>query len=209
MTLGLLAVILLIIATMAFTGRGQVPWSQEMERLHAGSRERASWMAPEAVVQRVQQHYLETMRWLPESISHSWSQQWQSASHYLSGSYLQRHQEILKLYRTGKPPRYSGILRCTHHIEVCEFSDDGERCLVIDRRSSCRMATYDYWTQDRVSTQDMGDSVLVYAMVYDRNAERWKLDQFIQELPSSWRVGKQSRHLRLLKAMPPSIGRDN
>ena len=209
MTLGLLAVILLIVAMMVLTGRQQVPWSGQMKRLHAGSVDRAMWMAPEAVVKRVQDDFLETMRWLPESMFHSWSHQWTSASYYLSGQYLERHQEILKHYRTGKPPRYTGVLRCAHTIEVCEFSDDGERCLVIDRWTSCRMATYDYWTQSRVSTQDMGDSVEVYTMVYDNVDRRWKLDAFVQELPASWRVGKKSRRIRLLKTVPPSIGRDN
>jgi len=209
MTLGLLAVILFVVALMALTGRSQVPWSGKMERLHAGSIDRATWMAPDAVVRSVQQDFLEVMQWLPESISHSWSQQWTSSGYYLSGQYLKRHQEILKHYRTGKTPRYNGVLRCAHDVEVCEFSDDGERCLVIDRRTSCRMATYDYWTQSRVSTQDMGDSIEVYLMVYDSEDRRWKVDQFVQQLPASWRVGRKSRRIRLLKTMPPSIGRDN
>ena len=209
MALGVLAVILLVIIIMALSGRQQVPWSSKMRRLHAGSANRASWIAPEIIVHHVQNDYLDTMGWLTESVFFSWSQQWLTAPTHLSGSFLGRYQEILADYRTAKPPLYVGVLRCTHDVEVCEFSDDGEKCLVIDRQTSQRMATYDYQTHDRINTQDLGDGVVVYMMAYDHEDKRWKIDRHIQELPLSWRTGKKSRHLRLLVAPPPAVGRYN
>jgi len=48
------------------------------------------------------------------------------------------------------------------------------------------MATYDYWSKRRLHTQNLGDGVYVYLMIYDLAADRWKLAQLIQQLPAGW-----------------------
>ncbi len=207
----ILLAFLVIVGVMSLIGRQQVSWVSKLFRVSAGVAHKAEWMAPEDIVKVVEQNYLEAMRWLPESMLDDWSAQWSAAPEYLSGLCLRRHQEILKHYRMGKPPRYVGILRCIHQIEVRYFSEDGERCLIIDKQSSRRMATYDYRTQARLNTQDLGDGTVVYEMAYDKKARRWKLERFIQELPVGWKTGKKSSRVRLLSAsaLPPSVGRDN
>ncbi|MDX1993783.1 MAG: hypothetical protein SF029_15450, partial [bacterium] len=102
-----------------------------------------------------------------------------------------------------------GILRCIHQVEVRHFSEDGERCLVIDRQTSRRMATYDYLNRSRVTTQDLGDGTVVYEMVYDKQGQRWKVNAFIQELPLGWESASKRKRIRLHSVLPPTIGRDN
>jgi hypothetical protein len=166
-------------------------------------------MAPPEVVEAVRQDYLSAVRWLHESVLHPWSQQWNTAPSYLSGTYLKRYQEILKLHRMGSAPRYVGVLRCAHELEVRHFSDDGERCLIVDWQSARRMATYHQSTQERLLTQDLGDGTIVYTMAFDKQLRCWKIDAFIQELPANWKSSAQIRNSRLLSAFPPSIGRDS
>lgn len=212
MTWAILLMLVVIVGVMSLSGRRQVPWAHRMQRVNAGARFRSEWMAPDTVRRRVHEDFLAAMRWLPESMLHDWSRQWNTAPHFLSGAMLKRHQEILKRYQLGKVPRYTGVLRSTHQVEVRHFSDDGERCLVIDRQTARRMATYDYRTGQRIMTQDLGDGVVVYEMAYDKHANCWKIDRTIQELPAGW-SSRDGRHVRsridLLSALPPSIGRDN
>jgi hypothetical protein len=209
MTWVILVAFLIVVALMTLSGRKQVGWMNKMHRINAGVARKAEWMAPDDIVKMVQEDYLAAVRWLPESMLQEWSQQWNSAPYYLSGLYLKRHQEILKHYQMGRPPRYTGILRCVHEVEVRQFSDDGERCLIIDHQTDRRMATYDFWTQSRVNTQDLGDSTVVYEMAYDKQVKRWKIDRFVQDLPAGWRTGGQLKRVHLLSALPPVSGRDN
>lgn len=206
MTWAILLAFIVVIGIMALSGRRQVAWANKLFRINAGAR-RAEWMAPDEVVQAVLHDYMSVMRWLPESGLKDWSTQWAGAPDYLSGLCLKRHQEVLKQYRMGRPPRYTGVLRCVHRPQVRHFSEDGERCLIVDHQTSRRMATYDYWSHVRLNTQDLGDGTLVYEMAYDKQARRWKLDRFIQELPAGWQ--KSSGRLQLLSVLPPSAGRDN
>jgi hypothetical protein len=208
MAIGILIIVLLIIGLLSISGRRQVAWMKDMRRVNAGVARKAEWMAPDQIIEQVRQDYLEAIRWLPESMLHSWSQQWAGAPQYLTGRQLKRHQEILKHYRMGKPPRYTGVLRCMHDISVSQFSEDGQRCLVVDHQSSRRMATYDYWTHERANTQDLGDGIAVYEVAYDTQDSRWKIDRFVQELPATWQRGNQT-HLRMMTALPPAAGRDN
>jgi hypothetical protein len=208
MSWAILAAFLTVIGIMSLSGRKRVPWAHKLRRINAGVAHRAEWMAPEKIVEAVRSDYLAAMRWLPESMLYDWSQQWSAAPEYLSGLYLKRHQEILQRYHAGQLLQYVGVMRCVHQVEVRQFSDDGERCLLIDQQTSRRMATYDYWTQQRLNTQDIGDCVIVYEMAYDKQANRWKIDRFVQELPTGWRRAS-SRRLRLLSVLPPSVGRDH
>jgi hypothetical protein len=100
-----------------------------------------------------------------------------------------------------------GVLRAHHQISVRRFSDDGLSCLLIDRQSERRMATYDYWTKQRIHTQDLGSSALVFRMQFDRYTGRWKVDEFIQQLPIGWET-LPGATLRLMDALPEAAGRD-
>ncbi len=202
-----------LIAFMSLVGRQQVAWSGKMRRVKSGVSRDAEWMAPDDVVSRVQSDYLTAMQWLPESVLRSWSEQWNDANLYFSGRCLERHLAILKRYRLSQSARFEGVMRCHHHLSVRHFSDDGERCLVIDHQTGRRIQTVNVKSGVIVSAQDLGAATVVYEMRYDKTMRRWKIDQFTQELPLGWTASGQgqSRHgrVRLLKSLPPVIGRDN
>ncbi|MFW5709070.1 MAG: hypothetical protein ACOCX5_02500 [Chloroflexota bacterium] len=209
MTWSILLALIIVIGIMSLTGRQQVPWVNKMRRMNPGNVQRAEWMAPEYVIQAVKSDYLTATRWILNSVTDPWAQQWSAAPFYLSGLYLKRHQEILKHYRVGRPLQHVGILRCVQDVTVRNFSEDGERCLVIDHQTERRMATYHVQTQERLNTQDLGKGSYVYEMVYDRQAKRWKIDRYIQQLPIGWHSRGRSKRLRTLVTLPPVIGRDN
>jgi hypothetical protein len=209
MAWAILLVFVIIMGILAVSGRKQVAWADKLRRIKAGVPQQAEWMAPDEVVQAVRDDYMDAMHWLPKSALHNWSRQWLAAPRYLSGPMLKQHLEILKHFRATTPPRYTGIMRCAHQVEVRHFSEDGERCLVIDTQSSRRMATYDYKNLTRLNTQDIGNGTVVYEMAFDSRSHRWKINRFIQELPSGWQNGKVSRQLRLMTSLPPVTGRDS
>jgi uncharacterized protein (DUF427 family) len=95
---------------------------------------------------------------------------------YLSGKQLQRHQTIVQQYRIAAEPQIVSVLRADHRVYVRHFSEDAERCLVIDQQTQRRMATYDYERQSRLHTQDLGESTLVVEMLYDLRNRRWKIE---------------------------------
>lgn len=209
MTWTILLLFLVVVSAATFANQRAVPWAGRLRRVNAGVARRAEWMAPKTTVDAVRRDYTCAMRWLPESELRSWSEQWTSAPHYLSGSFLKRYQEILKHHRTGSPPRYVGTMYCTHNIQVRHFSDDGERCLVIDQQSDRRMITCNYWTRTPISIQNLSDGTVVYEMLYDRQSARWKIDRYVQELPAEWLAnGHSLRKLRLFSSLPPTAGRD-
>lgn len=49
-----------------------------------------------------------------------------------------------------------------------------------ERRLESRQLIDRGWTL----AQDLGDGALVFQMCYDTSARRWKIEQFIQELPA-------------------------
>jgi hypothetical protein len=209
MVLALLVVIVAIIILMSFNGTGQVPWANKLKRVHAGVARKAEWIAPDDVVAQARIDYLAAVNWLQESMLSSWEQRWENAPAYLSGKYLKRYQTILNHYRVSGNPFCVGVMRADQQVTVRHFSEDGQRCLIIDRQSQRRMATYDYFKQTRISTQDLGSGIVVYQMLYDQNARRWKIENFIQELPTGWDDYRKSQRIRTLSALPTVIGRDH
>lgn len=205
----LVVVLAAIVLMLSLSGKGQVPWSNKLRRVNAGVARKAEWMAPDDVIQQVGSDYLAAIRWLQESAMLSWSQQSAGAAVYLTGDALQRQQKLLAQYRRSRAPYCLGVLRCDHQIEVRLFSEEGERCLVVDCQSQRRMATYDHQSQRRLHTQDLGDGAVVYQMLYDNNTKRWKIEKFIQELPLGWTHHKTSRRIQLLSVLPTVVGRDN
>lgn len=194
---------------MSMSNRGRVPWSNKLRRLHADVPHKAEWMAPESVVNRVRADYRATLDWLHDSVLRGVAYQWRSAPQHLSGAYLKRYRATLKHQRQAGQPACAGVLRADHRLEVRRFSEDGECCLVIDYQTQRRMATYDSETQARLHTQDMGDCVLVYQMVYDAGSQRWKLDKFVQQLPSGWGKPGIASYIELLADLPAAVGRDH
>ena len=174
-----------------------------MRRVHA----EAEWMAPEEVIHQVRLHYLESLNWLHDSMFGSWATQWSDASTYLHGAFLKRHQQALLTSRDSKLPSIVGVLRCDHTLEARHFSQQGGDCLIVDHQVGRRMATYNRDTQERLHTQDLGDGAVVYRMHYDAKSRRWKLEQFVQELPVGW--GSTRRRLREIGSLPPAFGRDS
>lgn len=178
-----------------------------MRRIRAGVASKAEWMAPDDVVDCVREDYLAAVRWMGDNMLASWPHQWSGALNYLSGPYLKRFR-MGTPFLSGERSRAVGILRADHQVTVRCFSEDGESCLVIDHQSQRRMATYDARTHERVMTQDLGDGALVYGMRYDVESGRWKIHDFIQELPPGW--GEQPRgRIREMTALPSTLGRDN
>ncbi len=163
-------------------------------------------MAPEEVVQQVRHHYFEAVNWLHDSTFASWAAQWSEAPTYLHGTFLKRQQQTLLTARDSHGPQIVAVLRCDHTIEVRHFNQYGDDCLVVDHQVGRRMATYNRETQERVHTQDLGDGAVVYRMHYDSRLRRWKIDQFIQELPAGW--GTARKRLRETSDMPTNFGRD-
>lgn len=187
----------------------QVPWSDQLRRVRAGRPRLAEWMAPEAVVNQVRADYRAAVDWQHDSMLQSLSYQWMEAPQYLSGIYLKRYRAILHHQRRVHPPVTVGVLRADHRIEVRRFSARGDRCLVIDYQTQRRMATYDYEARARLHTQDRGDCAVVYQMVYDSESQRWKIDQYIQQLPPGWGNPAAARHIEIVADLPTASGRDH
>ncbi len=178
-------VIILIAIVVIMTLSNAVPWANRMRRLRNGKTE---WMAPDDVIEQVREQYLEAINWLNESMLMSWTQQLTAASAYLGGSFLRRYRNLLLSQRSARGVQLTGVLRADHNVEVRQFSENGGFCLVVDQQTQRRMATYNRRTQERLHTQDMGDGVVVYAMLYDSKDGRWKIGGYIQELPAGWRT---------------------
>lgn len=202
-----IVLILLILATISYTGVKQVAWADKMQRLNTGSK--AEWIAPEYVLQQVRNDYLMAVRWMRESAFHSSASQLNAAPYHLTGQSLLRYQKILAHYRTIGTPRYLDVMQADHYVEVRQFSENGERCHLIDRQTHRSIITYDYWSHTQYLTQAVEDAALVYTMVYDKHSRRWKIDSFVQQLPLGWRAatGKNARRIKLLSAIKPVSGR--
>ena len=205
MTWAFVIIFIAIVVIMSLNSTGHIPWADRMRRLRASIAHKAEWMAPDDVVERVRSEYLEAINWLNESVLAAWSQQWSAAPDYLTGSYLRRYRNLLLSQRDAKGVQLTGVLRADHVVEVRQFSENGAFCLIIDRQSQRRMATYNRRTLERLHTQDLGDGSVVYAMLYDAKDQRWKIGAFIQELPVGWRTRSIVQELTTL---PGAIGRD-
>ena len=208
MTWALLLVFIVVGVILSLSGTRQVPWASKLRGTPLGS-QNTEWLAPEEIMERVKADYLAAIRWLYHSAFQDWAKQWSNAPHYLAGLQLQRHQKILGNLRSTLAPRYVGILRADHDIDVRHFSADGERCLIIDRQQSRHVSTYDTLTREFVQSQDLGRGAVVFQMKYDAQAKRWKIEQFIQELPVGWTNFGLSRKIKPFSPTLTTIGRDS
>ena len=205
----LLLVMLIGLVAMALDGKNRVPWSDKLRRIRAGVPNQAEWMAPDSVVDQVRHDYLAALDWLQDSALRPWSQQRQDAPQFLTEMFLKQHQATLRHYESARIPRCVAVLRADHQVMARRFSEDGERCLIIDQQLQRRMATYDYDTRTRIHTQDLGVCAVVFQMVYDKKRQRWKIAGFVQRLPMGWGNPRVNRHIDLLADLPAALGRDS
>jgi hypothetical protein len=207
MVIGLIVVFLAIVVALSLKAWVHTPWLWKIRHLRIGVGNKVEWMASDAVIKQIESDYLQTFDWLHESLVSERLGSPGQAAGFLTGHALKRYQMLVVHYQRQqvKGSRFIGVLRADHHVEVRHFSEDGSRCLVIDRQTNRRMATYDRQAQVRLHTQDLGDGAVVYRMVYDDVIRRWKLEAFVQELPAGW----GSRRVRLLTSLPTAIGRDH
>lgn len=206
----LLLLTLLIIVLTLFIGHKRTAWSDKLQKTQH-STSRLEWNAPDYVHQQVRNDYLMATRWMKECAFAGWTEQWAGAPYYYAGLHLLRHQRILTRQRAGQEPLYRDMLDAEHFVEVRHFSSDGERCLVIDHQTERSIITYHHDTLKLCMRQTLSDAAVIYQMVYDRRASRWKIEQFIQELPSALRTGRMNnnKRVKLLAELPPTTGRDH
>lgn len=210
MVWALLLITLLIIILTLFIGYKRTAWSDKLHTTQQNT-PNAEWSAPDYVHQQVRNDYLMATRWMKECAFIVWTEQWAGAPYYFAGLHLHRHQKILTKQRAGQRPPYRDVLDADHFVEVRHFSSDGERCLVIDHQTERSIVTYHYTTLKPCMRQSLDDAAVIYQMVYDRSASRWKIEQFVQELPSALRTGRTNNHKRVkvLAELPPTTGRDH
>jgi hypothetical protein len=194
---------------MALNGKNRVPWSDKLRRIRADVPNQAEWMAPDSVVEQARQDYLAALDWLHDSALRSWSQQRQDAPQFLTETFLKQHQATLRREENARAPRCVAVLRADHQVMARRFSEDGERCLIIDQQLHRRMATYDYDARTRIHTQDLGACAVVVEMVYDKQSQRWKIAAFIQRLPMGWGNPRVNGYIDLLVDLPTGVGRDS
>lgn len=142
-------------------------------------------MASDKVVQHIVEQYLAAQRWMTDQPLVSYQTCLNGLAYFVSGPHLQEVRRVMRLQQARSGPRLVGVLRCTHQVSVRHFADDGMSCLIVDSQTERRMATYDYWTKQRINTQNLGSGTLVYRMALDPADKRWKLHEFIQELPTA------------------------
>jgi len=191
---------------MSYNNNDRIPWANDLRRVDTGLSE---WMAPPAVVRQARRDYLRAMLWMQECRLYPWSQQARGARKYLSAAYLKRHLGILQREQAMNEPCFVDVLRADHQVNIRYFSKDGSRCLVIDRQSQRRMATYDYYDQRRLHTQDLGACAVVFQLNYDLPDERWKIAAFIQRLPGGWDSAALAEYLDWMPNNSGFVGRDN
>ncbi len=182
MTIILFTIVCISLVILAAMSERPVSWARRLKRVRAGSAQ-SEWIAPEDVLKRVRGDYMESVHWLQDTaITQSGRER---ASRYLTGEMLSQFTEQIA-FRDESLPLFEGVLRAGHTVQVHHFAETGDVCLVIDSQSQRRLATYTTASHERLHTQDMGQATLVYQMVYDRQADRWKVASFIQKLPAGW-----------------------
>lgn len=182
MTILLITIFGIGLAVIAAMSERPVSWASRLKRVRAGSRD-SEWMAPEDVLRRVRDNYMEAVHWLQDAAITAKARD--RASDYLCAEMLRQFNEQASL-RAEKPTLFEGVLRAGHSVQVHRFTETGEVCLVIDHQTERRLATYNMASYERLHTQDMGRATLVYQMVYDRQDDRWKIASFVQKLPGGW-----------------------
>lgn len=206
-----MALVILVVALIAVAciSRRRIHRPEPLQRLYPGVAHKAEWMASDKTVRSVEVDYLAAQHWAIEALLCDYTGYLRDLAHHFSGEYLREQDKTVRMHMRKRGPRFIGIVRAHHRVQVRRFSDDGQTCYVLDHQSERRMATYDYWTKRRLHTQDLGTGVYVYRMAFDRAAGCWKIDQFLQQLPLGWdALPVSSAAIRLTDELPIAAGRD-
>ncbi len=186
-----------------------VPWLDQMRRVRIGQG-RKEWLAPENIMHTVIQHYQEYVEFAQANLLKGWVGYARALPTFMVDDMLHAQLEVLDTRLRQDNLRLIDILRASHRVHVRNFGDDGLTCLLLDYQTERRLATYHYWTKRRVHTQHLADAILVYEMQYDLDDERWKMANFIQELPPHYYQQTIEGSLDTLENnLPPFLGRDS
>lgn len=204
-----LLIIFLLILASRFSQNDIVPWLDEMQRTRPKGAGYAEWLATEDIMQDVMQHYMEYIEFAQETLLTGWVRYYHGIRQYLAGDYLQLQLRNLEARLRVDNVRLIDILRANHDLRIRDFGDDGLTCLLLDYQTERRLATYHYWNKRRVHTQQLDDCICVYRMRYDRLNRRWKITEYIQELPAHHYPEALEGPIDTLdNALPPTLGRD-
>jgi hypothetical protein len=176
-----------------------VPWKDTMRRVTRttpGGNRVIEWMPAEHVVAQAREHFLEVVEWGEQLPLIAATLQRASAPQFLTGPVLRRLYDVLARRHADQCTWLVEVLRAQHEPDVRFFTPHGERCLVIDRQTHRRMAVYDMGRDRRVFTQDMGEGTIVYRMLFDMADRRWKVEGYVQELPTGWGDGAMGHLLQ-------------
>ncbi len=187
------------------------PVQSDDERWLPGELEESTfeWMAPGDVVEAVKQHYTESHLWLEAASQHIQSARWREAARrFLSGACLQHFATTLKSVRESDV-QFIDILRGEHKLVVRYFSAGGDTCLLSDLQTDRRMAMYRFRGGERIGTQDLGSSTVVYMMRFFPADARWKIDACVQNLPYSATARGNSLPVFERTPLPYPAGRDS
>lgn len=199
----IILILLLVLAVVIYmTSRSAlVPWARTMKRLNPGVVNQAEWIAPNPVIDHVKRDYLSFYDYATATLPQGWLAYMRDLNRYLCEDMLREQRHSITIRLQNDRGRVFDVLRATHHMEVRNFSADGTSCILIDRQTERRLATYEYWSRRRLHTQDVGEASVVYRMVY--REERWKIAEYIQTLPpGNWQA-------TLVEMNPPhAVGRD-
>ncbi|MBE2183939.1 MAG: hypothetical protein IAE89_10975 [Anaerolineae bacterium] len=199
-----------------------LPWAKLMRRIPRplqGSDERwlpgdmeeatFEWMAPGDVVEAVKQHYTETHMWLEAASQHIQSPRWREAARrFLSGDCLQHFTLALKSIRESDVP-FVDVVRGEHKLTVRYFSAGGDTCLLNDMQSDRRVAMYRFRGGERLGTQDLGSSAVIFIMRFFPEDSRWKIDTCVQNLLRSAPMHSSSLPVFERTPLPYPVGRDS
>lgn len=202
-------VIISVLIGLSFASRSDiVTWLDDMRRVKIGGG-RTEWLAPEVVMHTVIQHYQEYIEFAQENLLKGWVGYAKALPTYMTHNMLTVQLGILDARLLEDNLRLIDILRTSHRVHVRNFGDDGLTCLLLDYQTERRLATYHYWTRRRIHTQHLNDAILVYEMQFDSDDQRWKLANFIQELPPHYYQQTIEGALDTLENnLPPFLGRD-
>ena len=204
-------VLIAILVVVGITSRSEVvPWLNQMRRVKQKGAFHAEWIAPEEIMDTVVQHYMEYIEFAQETLLSGWTRYYHDMTNYLSGEYLRLQKQNLDARLRKDDLRIIDILRADHEVRVRDFSDDGLRCLLLDYQQERRLATYHYWSKRRIHTQHLDDVICIYRMRFDQINRRWKIADYIQELPAHYYIQALQGPIDTLdNALPPILGRDD
>ncbi len=204
-------VLIVILVVVGMTTRSDVvPWLNHMRRVKQKGAFHPEWIAPEDIMQTVVEHYMQYIEFAQETLMSGWTKYYHGLSNYLSGDYLRLQTDNIDARLRKDDLRLIDILRANHEVRVRDFGNDGLSCLLLDFQTERRLATYHYWSKRRIHTQHLDDVICVYRMHFDQLNQRWKIADYIQELPSHYYIQALQGPIDTLdNALPPILGRDD